>query len=85
MKILYYAPDIDKVRDSTLSIDSSWEPSLSDFMERGPLIYFFDPEELAYEEAMDDYAKNTTHSNTWICDGTNPCVNDGPCDHPDHM
>lgn len=50
------------------------------------VIYFFDPEELAYEEAMEGYANKTTCANNWICDGTSPCATfDGPCDHPNHM
>lgn len=84
-KIRYYNPDVDLVSDSVLNEDQLWESSLSDFMERGPLIYFFDPVEFAYEEAMDDYAKHTTHGGTWICDGTDPCANGSePCDHPNH-
>lgn len=44
-----------------------------------------DLDEIKYHEAMDDFTKNTTPGGTWICDGTSPCISDGPCDHPNHM
>lgn len=82
MKIYYWDNYMKSVGISSLTETFQSEPqALSDFLEHGALIYFFDPDELALEEAMDDYAANTTPGGTWICNA-DPCI--PGCDDPTH-